>query len=182
MKNIRNLLIEATLSLLILSAIVTAFMSTAQAAHPQIISKNCAHASQNYPYSQIWPFVGPQLLKQTNQELTVRTGNTTATQQIYPQLISTTNCSLATLLQKKYKVLQAYDLEKHILVTALPAPINSALASNVSRGLTWIMSQNNQKLIDSWISSAILSNPNSVHFNSNNTLNSIHSFTNTDYM
>ncbi|HEY4034813.1 MAG TPA: hypothetical protein VGL94_12705 [Ktedonobacteraceae bacterium] len=182
MKNTRSLLIEAALSLLILSAIVTAFMSTPQAAHAQIISKNCAHTSQNYPYSQIWPSVGPELLKQTNQELTVRTGNTAAAQQIYPQLISTTNCSLATLLQKKYKVLQAYDLEKHILVTALPSPINSALASNVSRGLTWIMSQNSQKLVDSWISSAILSNINNISSNIHNTLSTIHSFSNTDYM
>ena len=167
-----TLLIEAAISLLILSAMVAEFISAPLAAQARMASQNCTNVSQNYPYSNIWPSVSPELLKKTSQELITKTGNTIGTQQIYLQLISDSNCSLATLLQKKYKVIQAYDLEKRILATALPASAGNTIP-NVSQGLTWIMSQKNQTLVDSWISLAILTHSSSIPTSS---------LSNTDYL
>jgi len=157
-----TLLIEAAISLLILSAIVAEFIGAPLAAQARMASQNCTNVSQNYPYSNIWPSVSPELLKKTSQELMAKTGNTIGTQQIYLQLTSDSNCSLATLLQKKYKVTQAYDLEKLILATALPAAAGR-----------WIMSQKNQTLVDNWISLAILTHSSSIPTSS---------FSNTDYL
>ncbi|SRR6266480_3680114 len=169
------LLIEAAISLLVLFAIVAEFISTSLVAQARTtVSQSCTNASQSYPYSHIWPSIGQEFLKETSQELTAKTSNTIGTQQIYFQLISNGNCSLATLVQKKYKVInpgQAYQFEKHILATVQSQLIRSTI-SNVRQGLTWIMSQNDQTLVDKWISLASLSHPSPML---------TPSFSNTDY-
>src|SRR6266480_357447 len=178
------LLIEAAISLLVLFAIVAEFISTSLVAQARTtVSQSCTNASQSYPYSHIWPSIGQEFLKETSQELTAKTSNTIGTQQIYFQLISNGNCSLATLVQKKYKVInpgQAYQFEKHILATVQSQLIRSTI-SNVRQGLTWIMSQKNQTLVDKWISLAILTNSNKTPVNNHSSSILTPSFSNTDY-
>lgn len=175
------LLTEAALSLLILSAMVTAFMSTPQTAHAQ--TQSCTNVSQNYAYSNIWPSVGPEFLKEISQELTATTRHTIGTQQIYLQLTSKGICNLATLVQKQYKVInpaQAYQFEKHMLTT-VQSQLMGSVIPGVPQGLTWITSQTNPTLIDNWISSAIITHPNNILENNHTSSTLIPSFRNTDY-
>src|SRR2546429_5536810 len=178
------LLIEAAISLLILSTMVAEFISTPQVAQARTtISHSCTNASQNYPYSHIWPSVGQEFLKETSQELMAKTSNTIGTQQIYFQLISNGNCSLATLVQKKYKVInpgQAYQFEKHILTT-VQSQLTRSTIPDVRQGLTWVMSQKDQTLVDKWISLAILSHSNKIPLNNHPSSILTPSFSNTDY-
>ena len=65
----------------------------------QAISPTCTSISQNYFYSDTWPFVGPELLKEASQELI----HTTAIQKIYSALVANGHCSLAALTANMYR-------------------------------------------------------------------------------
>src|SRR5260370_24152049 len=97
-----TLLIEAAISLLILSAMVAEFISAPMAALARMASPSCTNTSQHYPYSNIWPSVSPELLKKTSPELTAKTGKTIETPQNYPHINSNSNCNPPALLHKKH--------------------------------------------------------------------------------
>lgn len=176
------LLIEVASSLLVLSAMVTILISTSQAAYAQTIPQNCTNMSQNYLYSNIWPSVGPQLLKEISQELTTITKHTIEAQQIYLVLTPKNNCSLATFVQKNTMGIhpsQAYQFEKHILTT-VQSQMQGKTVPDVHQGLRWLISQN-QTFVDNWISSAILTHPNDIQENNATSSTLKTGFRTTDY-
>lgn len=141
----------------------------------QTITPTCTSISLSYYYSDTWPFVGPEILKATSQQIM----HTTDTQTTYHKLITDGHCSLATLAAnmssvatltstyqagKKYSIgtpPSTYQLEKNILTT-VQSHFQGSQIYDVSTGLAWIISQNNPTLVNDWVSFAILTNPHAL--------------------
>ncbi|HEY4033879.1 MAG TPA: hypothetical protein VGL94_07965, partial [Ktedonobacteraceae bacterium] len=136
----------------------------------QAISPTCTSISLNYFYSDTWPFVGPELLKETSQELI----HTTGIQKTYNALLTSGHCSLAALTanmtnpnstyqadstKRTTNISKTYQLEKKILAT-VQSRFQDSQIHDVSPALAWIMAQKNPMLVDDWVSFAILTNPN----------------------
>jgi hypothetical protein len=143
----------------------------------QAIPPTCTSISQSYFYSDTWPFVGPELLKETSQELI----HTTGIQKIYSALLTSSHCSLAALTanmdpnstyqadstDRTTNTSSTYQLEKKILAT-VQSRFQNGHIHDVSPGLAWIMAQKNPILVDDWVSFAILTNPNALVPNNSN--------------
>lgn len=144
----------------------------------QPVTPTCDAISQSYYYSDIWPFVGPEILKEASQQLI----HTTNIQTTYSALKTDGHCSLAALATKisnmantanpnntsqlasTYQVPNpnsTYQLEKNILAK-VQAHFQGSQIHDVSAGLAWIMAQKNQMLVDDWVSFAVVTNPNAL--------------------